>query len=290
MRRGRLQLAAVALLVAACTGPPEPTGPLHRSVDVGRSFEFVVIGDFGSGDAAEYQVAAAIRSWSEGHPLDAVVTTGDNIYEDGDPDRFEEAWLRPYGWVGRQGIEVLAALGNHDVRTAEGRPVMQLLGMPGPWYAVRLGPVELVVLDGNRPDDDDQREFLGDSLATTRTRWQIVVVHQPPYSCGDEHGSSEDVQELVPALHEGGADLVLSGHDHTYQRFPPIREITFVVSGGGGSRLDAVTECPPGTPAPVAAFADDHHFLYAVASDDELRVKAVRVPGSSVADRVVLPG
>jgi 3',5'-cyclic AMP phosphodiesterase CpdA len=287
MGRGRVIVAAVVLL-AACRGPPEPTGPLQRSVDVGRSFQFVVIGDFGTGDAAEYQVAAAIRNWAGRHPVDAVVTTGDNIYEDGNPDRFDEAWLRPYGWVRRRGLEVLAALGNHDVRTADGRPVMALLGMPAPWYAVELGPVELVVLDGNRPDDEDQRGFLADVLGTSRTPWQVVVVHQPPYSCGDEHGSSEELQALVPALHEGGADLVLSGHDHTYQRFPPIRDVTFLVSGGGGSDLDSLTACRPGTPRPVAAFADSHHFLYAVATEEKLRVTAIRVPGSSVADRIAL--
>jgi 3',5'-cyclic AMP phosphodiesterase CpdA len=286
----RIRLAWIILLLAACGGPPEPTGPLQRSEDVGRSFQFVVIGDFGSGTAAEYQVAAAIRDWAGEHPLDAVVTTGDNVYEDGDPGRFDETWLRPYGWVGRRGLEVIAALGNHDVRTAEGVPVMHLLGMPASWYAVELGPVDLVVLDGNRPDDESQRRFLGGVLGASRTSWQVVVVHQPPYSCGDEHGSSEEVQGLVPALRSGGADLVLSGHDHTYQRFPPIEGITFVVSGGGGAQLHGLAPCPPGTPRPAAAFADSHHFLYGVATEERLRISAVRVPGSSVADGVTLRG
>ena len=282
-----LQISVLAIaLVAACSRPPEPIGPLHRSLEVGRTLEFVALGDFGSGDPAEYAVARAIRAWTGSHPVDALVTTGDNVYEGGQPDRFDEAWRRPYGWLREEGIEVLASLGNHDARTAGGLPVMILLGMPGPWYAVRMGPAELVVLDGNHPDDDRQRAFLASTLRSSPAAWQVVVVHQPPYSCGQEHGSSDDVRDLL-AL-EAGEDLVLSGHDHNYQRFAAVGGVTHVVSGGGGEELDPLGECPEGTPRPTAAFGDAHHFLYVRASADRLVIRAVRVPGSDVADRAVL--
>jgi 3',5'-cyclic AMP phosphodiesterase CpdA len=284
----RRALLAVALVVGAgCGGPPGALGPLRRTLPVEGRLEFVVIGDFGTGEAAQYEVAAAIRSWAATHPVDALVTTGDNIYETGHPDQFQAAWHRPYGWLEDRGIEVLASLGNHDARTAGGLAVMRLLRIPGPWYAARIGAVQFVILDGNHPHDPDQRSFLGSTLRRSEAAWQVVVVHQPPYSCGREHGSSRDVQALVPAMR--GADLVLSGHDHTYQRFPPIRGATFVVSGGGGAPLDALDACPRGTPRPAAAFADVHHFLYVRTTPDGLTVRAIRVPGGA-GDTFTVPG
>jgi 3',5'-cyclic AMP phosphodiesterase CpdA len=286
-RRGAI-LFVLALSLAACSEPPQPTAPLRQASEVDGALGFVVIGDFGSGAQAEYDVARAIRAWSEDHPVDALVTTGDNIYENGHPERFDEAWHRPYGWLEDQGIEVVASLGNHDIRTDDGQPVMRLLEMPWFWFSHRLGPVEFVVLDGNRPDDEDQARFMRTVLRESEAAWQVVLIHQPPYSCADEHGSSEASQELVPAMAQDGADLVLSGHDHTYQRFPEIQGITFVVSGGGGHYLDGLAPCPEGTPQPQAAFADTHHFLFVRASEEALTIRAVRVPGSEVADAVRL--
>jgi 3',5'-cyclic AMP phosphodiesterase CpdA len=281
-------LVVLLLLATGCYQPAEPTGPIRETTEIQGAAELVVIGDFGSGDANEYAVARAIRGWARDHPVDALVTTGDNIYENGHPDRFEEAWHRPYGWLADQGIDVLASLGNHDVRTDRGRPVMRLLGMPGPWYSHRLGPVEIVVLDGNRPQDEDQVAFLRAVLGRSEAAWQVVVVHHPPYSCADEHGSSEEVQALVPALADGGVDVVLSGHDHLYQRFRPIEGVTFVVSGGGGAGLDNVAACPPDTPSPAAAFDDGHHFLYVRATEGALRIRAIPVPDAGFSDDVKL--
>ena len=281
-------LGAAMVLAASCYRPAEPVGPLRQTSDPNGAAEFVVIGDFGTGGADQYAVAEAIRGWAEAHPVDALVTTGDNIYQNGRPDRFDEAWHRPYGWVAERDIEVVAALGNHDVRTFAGRPVMRLLDMPGPWYAHRLGPVELVVLDGNSPEHEEQRRFMARVLRESAAAWQVVVVHHPPYSCAEEHGGSAEVRALVPALARGGADVVLSGHDHVYQRFPPIGGITYLVSGGGGADLDRMAACPGDTPPPAASLDDAHHFLYVRASDEALTIRMVRVPGSTVGDTVTL--
>jgi hypothetical protein len=280
--------AVVALLAAACYRPTvPPEGAPRLTSQVRGPFDFAVIGDFGSGDANERAVAEAIRAQAQG--LEALVTTGDNVYENGHPGRFDEAWHEPYGWVEEEDVEVVAALGNHDVRTDGGRPVMGLLGMPSAWYSHRFGPVEIVVLDGNVPGDPSQLEFLAAALAESEASWQVVVVHHPPHSCGDDHGSSSAVQEhMVPILERGGADLVLSGHDHLYERFAPIDGVTYVVSGGGGYSLDHLGECPEGTPPPVTSLADAFHFLDVRATRTSLEVEAVRVPGEEVVDRFTI--
>ncbi|MGH2723917.1 MAG: metallophosphoesterase family protein [Actinomycetota bacterium] len=268
--------------------PPEPTGPLLQRTAVRGPVDLAVIGDFGTGEEAQREVAEALRTWADGRPLDALVTTGDNIYDSGHPDEFDQAWHQPYGWVDREGIPVLASLGNHDAETGGGAPVMELLSMPGPWYAHRLGPVELFVLDGNHLEDPAQLSFVGSALRRSAAPWKVAVVHHPPYTCGHHDGHGEIRERWLPVFRAGGVDLVLSGHDHNYQRFPRLGDVVFVVSGGGGQDLDDVDECPAGTPDPVFALDDRHHFVTVRATRETLRLRAVAVPGSEVVDEVIL--
>ncbi|MFN2590958.1 MAG: hypothetical protein ABR518_09335, partial [Actinomycetota bacterium] len=82
-------------------------------------------------------------------------------------------------------------------------------------------------------------------------------------------------------------DLVLTGHDHNYQRFT-VDDVVFIVSGGGGQTLDAVDDCPRGTPPPAASLDDRHHFLYVRANEERLTIQVIPVPGLGPVDRFVL--
>ncbi|HEV8564397.1 MAG TPA: metallophosphoesterase [Actinomycetota bacterium] len=280
-RRRAIAASAVAIVLVFAFGrfidaPIEPDIP-PSGVTVGapppdRALRFVVIGDFGEGNTDESAIAAAIRSFDQTDPLDGFVTTGDDVYDSGDPADFDAAWRQPFGWVQDSKIPIVASLGNHDVRTDGGRPVMELLGMPGRWYTETFGPVQFVVLDANDPTNPDQLTFLRESLATSTARWQVVVFHQPAFSCGP-HGSTAEVDILwVPVFERYGVDLVLNGHDHDYQRFAPIDGVTYIVSGGGGSALyTELDNCDEGTPKPLVAIRV-HHFLALTAWGSGLRV------------------
>jgi acid phosphatase len=241
-----------------------PSGPVR----------FVVLGDFGNGSQAELDVAGAIEDWTDAHPVDALVTTGDNVYESGAPSRFDEAWHGPFGWLSAEGIPVVATLGNHDIETENGGPVMSLLDMPSRWYTRRIGPVEFIVLDANRVTDQRQLDFLRGALAASTARWKVAVFHQPAYSCS-RHGSTPDVNERwLPLLAGDGVDVVLNGHDHAYQRFGPLEGTTYIVSGGGGAPLYHEDDCPDGTPTPEVQRVV-HHFVTLVVSDSRLRIQAL---------------
>jgi 3',5'-cyclic AMP phosphodiesterase CpdA len=258
--------------------PPavQPTGP----------FRLVAIGDFGTGGADEGAIAAAVDRWTDRFPINALLTTGDNVYESGNPADFAAAWTGPYGWVGDEHVPVIAALGNHDIETAAGAPVMGLLGMPSAWYARRIGPAQLIVLDANDPTDPDQLAFLRQTLAASTARWEIAIFHQPAYSCS-HHGSTPAVDAAwLPLLEGGGVDLVLNGHDHTYERFGPLHGTTYVVTGGGGAPLYPDHVCPPGTPAPRVDRVV-HHFVTLTFSGSTLRVEALD-PAFHVVDRFSL--
>lgn len=288
-----LAMAAVAAGAAACsagTGVPAdlPRDATHFAHAATR---LAVIGDYGTGEQGELDVAAALAKEDQNEPLQALVTTGDNVYPSGEPKDFDRAWRGPYGWVAEADIRVLASLGNHDVDSSPAnlRKLMELLGMPGRWYTERVGNVQVIVLDANEVGDDEQMAFITETLDAQRSagaRWRVVVFHQPAFSCS-RHGSTPDVQrEWVTLFERGGVDLVLNGHDHVYQRFAPIDGVTYVVTGGGGGSLYEMRDCPAGTPQPAAA-AVETHYVVLHAATDRMLVEAVTSAGELI-DSVVL--
>ena len=289
-RRQRWVLILSLVLVAAgCqgsarrpqAGPTPPRGsPLKHP-----SFGLVVIGDFGSGNRSEEAVARAVRRWTRHHRVDALVTTGDNVYETGSPRGFEDAWSRPYGWVAHSGIPVIAALGNHDVRTRHGRPEMKLFDMPGPWYSRSVGAADIIVLDANDPSDPRQLDWLRNELAKRDKRWRIVVFHQPAFSCARHDSDPQVDADWVPLFENSGVDLVLNGHDHNYQRFAAKGGVTYVVTGGGGNpTLYRLDPCPAGTPRRVVGDDQHYHFVAIEGSPRALRIEAIAVGGHRIDD------
>jgi len=276
------------VLAAACeqNGPeerfprPEPGRPLAEP-----TFGFVVIGDFGIEGPEVQAVAQDVRAWVERIDADALVTTGDNVYPDGAPDDFDEAWGDPYGWVDGSGVELVASLGNHDIRTDDGAPVMELFGMPDRWYAKSIGDADLFVLDANRPENEDQLAWMKDALVASDAEWKIAAFHQPAYSCSNHDGEEDVVNAWVPQFEREDMDLVLTGHDHNYQRFEQTDGVTYVVTGGGGHPdLYDLDACPAGYPKRVAGNDQLHHFLVVQGSAERLRVRAIAVDGTIIDD------
>ncbi len=203
--------------------PFEPDPLLH----------IAAIGDAGDSGTSLDVTAAAMAEVHQRQPFDVLVLLGDNVYPDGDPARLDATVFEPFGPVIDDGADLFAILGNHDVIGFDGTEQMSGLGMDGTYWAADLGEVLLVGLDSNRIDDPDQIEWLTETLEASENPWKIVAVHHPPYSAGYQ-GSSLDVREaLSPILERNGVQLVISGHDHDYQRSEVIDGVTYVVSGAG---------------------------------------------------------
>jgi hypothetical protein len=92
--------------------------------------------------------------------------------------------------------------------------------------------------------------------------------------------------EWLPLLADGGVDLVLNGHDHTYERFGPIGGTAFVVTGGGGAPLYYETTCPAGTPQPVV-HRTTYSFVTLTATRETIKAVALDVNLTPV-DRLVM--
>ncbi|HLZ38446.1 MAG TPA: metallophosphoesterase, partial [Mycobacteriales bacterium] len=177
---------------------------------------FLAFGDFGN-RSGQSSVARAMRRWAATHRIDALVTTGDNVYPNGEPEHYGDALDAPYA-VLRRTAPLWVTLGNHDERRGHGDTQLRHLGLPSLPYTKSLPQVQLLFLDGNRVTRAQGR-WLDRELSAPGPRHRVVVFHQPAYSCS-RHGSTDDVVDRwVPILERHRVSLVLSGHDHNYQRF-----------------------------------------------------------------------
>lgn len=256
---------ALVLAAAACGGGGDGTaGATPSGKD---AFDVLVIGDFGVGGEAPAVVARGVRRWHEEHGADLLLTVGDNNYSRS-AARFRERWRARYGWVERAGVEVAGVLGNHDLEVGGGRYQFSTLGMPGPYYTKRRGDAEFFLLDSNRVSPAQTR-WLRRALASSPARWKVAVAHHSQYSCGTYRGRNY-LAKWLPLFRRYGVRLVLTGHDHNYQRFAD-RGTMYIVAGGGGARTDELRECLADSPTQLAK-AERHSFL-------SLRIASDRIEG-----------
>lgn len=239
--------------------PLRPAPPVHIGV----------AGDIGDSGRRLDATGVAMARIGRGDRYDLLLLLGDNVYPTGDPARLPATVFRPFRGVLDQGTPLAAILGNHDVMAGHGDAQMRDLGMPGRWWSRTVGDVLVVGLDSNTPDDPAQLAFLERVLATSKARWRIVALHHPPYSAGYQ-GSSKHVRKVFqPVFERHHVQLVLSGHDHDYQRSDLIGGVTYVVSGAGaGTRRT-------GTAGFTARSFSWHHFLDISVYPDRMVLRAV---------------
>jgi 3',5'-cyclic AMP phosphodiesterase CpdA len=263
---GRSSLAAIVVAPTLAFWPGlEPTRVL-------------AIGDFGVGGSTERSMGAAMQAWEAGHTADVLLTLGDNDYTE-NPTAFHNNWTASFGWTEAEGITVAGTLGNHDIRVDGGRYEFDELGMPRSFYSRRVGNVDFFLLNSNAAGSTRQRDWLRARLADSSARWQVAAFHHPAFTCGHYSAHSTIVARWGPLFERYGVDLVLSGHDHNYQRFAEHRGVRYVVHGGGGAPLYSIRSCPASYPTRRVARAA-HGFLYLVARFDSLRGYAVTRSGT----------
>jgi hypothetical protein len=244
----------------------------------------LAIGDFGVGGTTERDMGEAMRLFETKHPAAVLVTLGDNDYTES-PAAFHTNWVASFGWRKAAGVGVAGTLGNHDIRVSGGRYEFDELNMPRSFYKRTVGNVQFFILNSNNVNST-QTAWLRNALASSTARWKIAVFHHPAWTCGGYRSNAAVVRNWVPLLERYGVNLVLSGHDHNYQRFGARNGVRYVVHGGGGQALYPVESCPPGYPPRLFSRAV-RGFLYLWTSDTALRGLSV-TRARRVIDRFVI--
>lgn len=214
--------------------------PLFSLSLSGKTVRVVALGDYGTGQPQQKQVAAAMLQHHRRKRFDFGITLGDNFYPVGmasptDP-RWPTQWEQLYGPLG---IKYYATLGNHDWAQPDS-PAAEILysdksatwRMPAPYYTFVAGPVQFFALDTNEISEA-QVIWLKEELARSQARWKVVYGHHHIYSAtrGDNRTL---ITQLLPVL-RGQADIYICGHDHNLQHVRPEGGVHFFVSGGGGA-------------------------------------------------------
>jgi hypothetical protein len=228
----------------------------------------LAVGDFGTGGTAERDIGAGMRAFESNHPAAVLVTLGDNDYTES-PTAFHRNWTAYFGWLGGSGVSVIGTLGNHDVRVDGGRYEFDELNMPRAFYKRTVGDVQFFIVNSNSVGPR-QTAWLANALAGSTALWKIVVYHHPAWTCGAYRSNAAVVKNWVPLFEKYKVNLVLSGHDHNYQRFAPRNGVRYVVHGGGGQHLYPLATCPAGYPRRLFGRAI-HGFLYLRSSPTDLR-------------------
>jgi len=258
---------------AVATSTTATTMPTTTTTTMAPIGQLLVIGDFGSGGSSEYDVANAMRAWTQSHNVAAILTTGDNLYT----SNVDKAWTTPFGWVAEAGIPVWVTWGNHDNHRPKAENTA--FGDPPRWSEHTWGDATVLSVDSTDVGSADQQQWL-ESALTSASSSVIVAEHYPAFSCS-YHGDSKAVRNTwAPLFEHAGVAMVLSGHEHNYQRFEE-GGVEYVVSGGGGAGLYALKGCPKDHPSRIAGDAI-HHFLAISQDESGFTVQVVASDGTIV--------
>jgi len=255
-------IALVALLLLpACAGSVSPSAsstPAPRTGTAqseapspGPSAQAPVVlaaGDIAACDSDGDEATAAMLDDLDG----TILTLGDNAYPDGTAAEFANCYAPTWG---RHLDRTYPSAGNHEYETEGAAPYFAYFGdragNPGEgWYSFELGAWHLIALNSNCDEiggcdlDSPQADWLRADLAANSAECTLAYWHHPRWSSGSEHGVDPRTDGLWRILAVAGADVVLTGHDHVYERFVPMDAdgapatdgiVEFVVGTGGRS-------------------------------------------------------
>jgi 3',5'-cyclic AMP phosphodiesterase CpdA len=294
--RALTSVVALSATVSACQGAPAPaaavlpsappsrlagaapTPPTVLAFARGAQRLFVGAGDIASCDeTADEATADMLDRIVAANAGTTVFTAGDNVYPDGATEEFAQCYAPNWG---RHRARTIPTIGNHDVRTDNGRPYHDYFGPKAgthgeSWAAHTVGPWKILVLNSNCDRvacsaEGPQARWLAAQLAAHegtpgdagRRACTVALWHHPRFSSGP-HGDTRAMGPIFDLLSAHEVELVLSGHDHHYERFGPLTPggepapegVVQIVAGTGGKHPYELDAIKPGSLARVPGVA-----------------------------------
>jgi acid phosphatase type 7 len=281
--------AVLLLLVVlpACRPQVDPTPPPADApaevVALTGAAILIGVGDIAACDSRGDELTAAIvdsvlRADSVAQVENVVFTLGDNAYPDGSAQNFARCFTPSWGDPARRIMRnIRPSPGNHEHLTVDAAPYYEYFGdnagSPskgyysyniGEWRAIALNSE--IVVNGlfSEADRTAQLEWLAEDLKANAKKCTVAYWHHPRFSSG-WHGSDRRLASFWSILYDAGVDLVLSGHDHHYERFHPLtptgvvdsaRGIVQILAGTGGGEVRGLRD----PLAPHSAVRVQGHF------------------------------
>jgi 3',5'-cyclic AMP phosphodiesterase CpdA len=262
------------VLVAAWSTAAGPSLTVPNRPD---TFKFAVLGDNGSGDKGQYDVAAQMAAVHQAFDYGLVIMLGDNFYGSQTPAELVRKFDRPYKPLLDLGVKFYASIGNHDEPFTIDYPPLNMGSQR--YYTFARDGVRFFVLDTNVMDAPQLRWFEA-SLKQAAEPWKIAYFHHPIYGNAGRHGAAVDLRVLLePLLLRHGVSVVFSGHDHIYERLTPQRGITYFVAGSGGKLRQGDLVRSPST---AAGYDQDQAFVIVEVAERELYFQTISRTGSTV--------
>jgi tartrate-resistant acid phosphatase type 5 len=275
---------------------PHPVSPIPSPGDPNSAITFAAIGDYGFKGVGEPETARLVQSWNP----QFIITLGDNNYPSGarstidrNIGQYFHNFIYPY--TGKYGAgsptkenRFFPVPGNHDWGAPALKPYLDYFALPGNerYYDYVIGPVHSFALDSDPHEvdgnsaDSVQGQWLQARLAASTSKFNIVYMHSPPYSSG-KHGNNSNLQWPFAAW---GADAVLSGDDHDYERIiGPKDGIPYFVNGAGAGRRPFQST----TKGSVVRFNADFGAMLITASPRRMEFKFISEAGKLIDDYAI---
>jgi hypothetical protein len=242
------------------------------AADVTDATRFVVLGDSGTGGAAQVGIMKRISA----NPFEFMLFLGDIAYASGSATQLQTKFFDIYQDFMKY-VPVYPTIGNHERRTRKGDPYFEAFVLPGEerYYSFDWGSVHFVAIDTTHRDKE-QIIWLDEDLEKNKLPWVIVYGHHPMYTNSMRGPQLSIRRAFAKVLTHHKVDLVVTGHEHHYERFK-VADVNYIVSGGGGGQLtrfygrnEALKQ------------ATVHHFLAFEVSPTELKMKAIDIEGNEI--------
>jgi hypothetical protein len=220
----------------------------------------VAVGDIAASGGSQAQTAQLVSALMKMKPLAAILTLGDHAYDSNTTSEFARYFTPTWGTPELMAL-IRPSPGNHEYQTRNAQGYFdyfngagQATGRAGDrtkgYYSFDLGDWHLLSLNSNDECEvvacdasSAQVAWLRAELEQHRGRCTLAYMHHPRFNEGLGHADTDAVAGLWDALYDGGADLVLAGHEHNFQQFAPMDKAgqvdrvkgvrSFVVGTGG---------------------------------------------------------
>ena len=285
--------STLAALVLALAVAPASAQELRLPVKDG-SIRFAVIGDTGTASTAQYDVAKQMAAFRTKFAFDFVIMVGDNLYGgSASANDFKTKFEGPYAQLLGDKVKFYAALGNHDNPSERNYKDWNMGGQR--YYTWRASPgglgkigspgVRFFALDSNYMDKP-QLDWVESELKKSSSEWKIAFFHHPLYSSGRTHGSALDLRsQLEPLFMKYGVSVVLTGHDHFYERIKVQNGIYHWVCGAGGSLRKG--DIDRSTGLTEVGFDTDYSFMLVEVDGADMYFQAISRTGQTIDSGVI---